>query len=323
MCIRDSPWYYHHIFADPQNAEVLWALNVNLWKSTDGGTTYTEVDVPHGDNHALWIDPQDSQRMVEGNDGGATVTFNGGKSWSTILNQPTAQLYHVAADNQEPYHLYASQQDNASISVPVWSGPNVLHPMNEWRYASGCETGPVSLHPDRPGVVWGGCYGGAINRLDVATDERRNVVLYPQLQLGQAAKDLKYRFQWVAPILVSRHDPNVVYHGSQYLHRTRDGGMTWETISPDLTTNTPAHQEAAGGPINHDVTGVEIFNTLFAISEDAKDARTLWTGSDDGRVHVTRDGGAAWREGAPPGGPKVGRGENPSLIHIWTRRREH
>jgi hypothetical protein len=164
--------------------------------------------------------------MVLGDDGGAQVTLNGGKSWSSMNNQPTAELYDVAVDNQFPYRVYSAQQDNTTISVPAWFGPNVMHPMNEWRYASGCETGPVALHPDHPDVLWGGCYGGAINRMDVRTDQRRNVVVYPQLQLGQAAKDLKYLFQWVAPILDSRHDPAVVYHGSQYLHRTRDGGMT-------------------------------------------------------------------------------------------------
>lgn len=311
--LRQRAWYYTRIEADPQDENTVYALNTSIYRSIDGGKTFTPIEVPHGDTHDLWINPRNNRLMVIGDDGGAQVTLNRGRSWSSMNNQATSEFYDVVVDNQFPYRVYSSQQDNTSISVPVWSGPNVLHPMNEWRYASGCETGPVSLHPDRPGVVWGGCYGGAINRLDVATDERRNVVLYPQLQLGQAAKDLKYRFQWVAPILVSRHDPNVVYHGSQYLHRTRDGGMTWETISPDLTTNTPAHQEAAGGPINHDVTGVEIFNTLFAISEDAKDARTLWTGSDDGRVHVTRDGGASWREVTPPGMPKFGTVENIDL----------
>lgn len=311
--LRQRAWYYTRIEADPQDENTVYALNTSIYRSIDGGKTFTPIDVPHGDTHDLWINPRNNRHMIIGDDGGAQVTLNKGRTWSSMNNQATAEFYDVVVDNQFPYRVYSSQQDNTSISVPVWSGPNVLHPMNEWRYASGCETGPVSLHPDHPEVVWGGCYGGAINRLDVRSDERRNVVLYPQLQLGQAAKDLKYRFQWVAPILVSRHDPNVVYHGSQYLHRTRDGGLTWETISPDLTTNTPAHQDAAGGPINHDVTGVEIYNTLFAISEDPKDARTLWTGSDDGRVHLTRDGGASWQEVTPPGMPKFGTVENIDL----------
>ena len=163
--------------------------------------------------------------------------------------QPTAEFYDVVVDNGFPYRVYSSQQDNTSISLPAWTGPNVLHPMNDWRYASACETGPVALHPDHPEVMYGGCYGGAISRFDINSDERRNVIIYPQLQLGQAAKNLRYRFQWVAPILVSKHDRNVVYHASQYVHRTRDGGMSWETISPDLTTNAKTKQEASGGPL--------------------------------------------------------------------------
>jgi photosystem II stability/assembly factor-like uncharacterized protein len=311
--LRQRAWYYTRVEADPQDEHTVYALNTSLYRSVDGGKSFTPINVPHGDTHDLWINPRQPKVMVLGDDGGGVVTLNGGRSWSSMNNQPTAEFYDVVVDNQFPYRVYSSQQDNTSISVPAWLGPNVLHPMNEWRYASGCETGPVALHPDHPDVLWGGCYGGAINRFDVTSDQRRNVVIYPQLQLGQAAKDLKYRFQWVAPILVSRHDPNVVYHGSQYVHRTRDGGMTWETISPDLTTNTPAHQEAAGGPINHDVTGVEIFNTLFALSEDPTDAKTLWTGSDDGRVHVTRDGGATWQDVTPTGFPALATVENIDL----------
>lgn len=311
--LRQRAWYYTRVEADPQDEHTVYAMNTSLYRSIDGGKTFSEIDVPHGDTHDLWINPRAPRVMVLGDDGGAQVTLNGGKSWSSMNNQPTAELYDVAVDNQFPYRVYSAQQDNTTISVPAWFGPNVMHPMNEWRYAAGCETGPVALHPDHPDVLWGGCYGGAINRLDVRTDQRRNVVLYPQLQLGQAAKDLKYRFQWVAPILVSRHDPAVVYHGSQFLHRTRDGGMTWETISPDLTTNTPPHQEAAGGPINHDVTGVEIFNTLFALAEDRTDPRTLWTGSDDGRVHITRDGGATWQDVTPAGFPQFATVENIDL----------
>jgi photosystem II stability/assembly factor-like uncharacterized protein len=171
----------------------------------------------------------------------------------------------------------------------------------------------VALHPDHPQVMYGGCYGGAISRWDINSDERRTVIVYPQLQLGQAAKDLKYRFQWVSPIVVSKHDRNTVYHASQFVHRTRDGGMSWETISPDLTTNDKTKQEASGGPINNDVTGVEITNVIFALSEDPNDARTLWAGSDDGRVHITRDGGTTWQNITPPNMPTYGTVENIDL----------
>ncbi|MBK8247377.1 MAG: glycosyl hydrolase [Gemmatimonadetes bacterium] len=311
--LRQRAWYYTRIEADPQNENTVYALNTGLYRSVDGGKTFASIDVPHGDTHDLWINPTNARLMVLGDDGGAVVSLTQGKSWSSMNAQPTAEFYDVVVDNGFPYRVYSSQQDNTSISIPAWSGPNILHPMNEWKYASGCETGPVALHPDRPEVIWGGCYGGAINRWDLTTDDRRNMIAYPQLQLGQAAKDLKYRFQWVAPIVVSRHDPNVVYHGAQVVLRSRDAGTTWEAISPDLTTNNKEHQSASGGPINNDITGVEIYNTIFAISEDPKDARTLWAGSDDGRLHITRDGGRSWQEITPPGMPALGTVENIDL----------
>ena len=311
--LRQRAWYYTHLKADPQEENVVYALNTSLYRSIDGGTTFTEIPVPHGDVHDLWISPADKRVMIVADDGGAQVSLNRGRTWSTYFNQPTAEFYDVITDNGFPYRAYAGQQDNTTISVPSWSSSNSVHPFQDYRYASGCETGPVALHPDDPSVIWGGCYGGAINRWDTRTDERRNVVVYPELQLGQAAKDLQYRFQWAAPILVSRHDKNVVYHGSQYVLRTRDAGLSWTRISPDLTTNTPAHQLASGGPINNDITGVEIFNTVFALAEDRRDARTLWAGTDDGRVHLTRDGGTSWTEVTPPGMPKFGTVEEIAL----------
>jgi len=311
--LRQRAWYYTRIVADPVDENTVYGLNVWLYRSVDGGKTFDQVNVPHGDTHDLWINPSNRNFMVLGDDGGGVVSLNRGKTWSSMNLQPTAEFYDVIVDNGFPYRVYSSQQDNTSISLPAWQGPNVLHPMNDWRYASACETGPVALHPDHPQVMYGGCYGGAISRFDINSDERRSVIIYPQLQLGQAARDLRYRFQWVAPILVSKHDRNVVYHASQFVHRTRDGGMSWETISPDLTTNDKTKQEAAGGPINNDVTGVEITNVIFALSEDPADARTLWAGSDDGRVHITRDGGASWQNITPPNMPTYGTVENIDL----------
>ena len=304
--LRQRAWYYTHVVADPQEEHVVYALNTSLYRSIDGGVTFTEIPVPHGDTHDLWINPQNKNLMIIGDDGGAQVSLNRGRTWSTYFNQPTAELYDVITDAAFPYRVYSAQQDNTTISVPSWSSSNTVHPFQDYAYASGCETGPVALDPKNPEVIWGGCYGGAINRWDTRTDERRNVVAYPELQLGQAAKDLQYRFQWVAPILVSRHDANVVYHGAQYVLRTRDGGTTWERISPDLTTQTKAHLEASGGPINNDITGVEIFNTVFALAEDRAYASVLWAGTDDGRVHVTRDAGRTWTEVTPPGMPTFG-----------------
>ncbi len=304
--LRQRAWYYTHVVADPRDENTVYALNTRLYRSDDGGRTFEMIPVPHGDVHDLWINPDDPKHMVVANDGGAQVSVNGGASWSTYYNQPTAELYDVIVDNGFPYRLYAGQQDNDALSVPAWMPSTAVHPKAEWRFASGCETGPVGLHPDRPEVIWGGCYGGAINVMDTRTGQRRNVNLYPQLQLGQAAKDLRHRFQWVSPIVVSPHDPDVAYHASQYVHRTTDRGMSWETISPDLTTNTPEHQEAAGGPINHDITGVEIYNTVFSLVVSPHDRNTLWAGSDDGRIHLTRDGGASWDDVTPDDMPELG-----------------
>ena len=250
--------------------------------------------------------PQNPRIMGLSDDGGSVVSLTGGKSWSSMNALPTAELYDVIVDHAYPYRVYTAQQDNTSISVPAWLDANTLHPLNAWQNAGGCETGPVALHPDFPDVMYGGCYGGAINRYEPKRDARRNVIAYPQQQVGQKGSEVKYRFQWVAPILVSRHDRNTVYHASQVVHRTRDGGMNWTVISPDLTTNDKSTQGMPGGPINGDQTGVEMFNTIFSLAEDPADTKILWTGSDDGRVHITRDGGTTWTDITPRDMPKFG-----------------
>lgn len=304
--LRQRAWYYTHVQADPVDPNTVYALNTGLYRSVDGGTTFEAIAVPHGDVHDLWIHPSDPTRMVVADDGGAQVTVNGGETWSTYFNQPTAEFYDVAVDNGFPYRVYGAQQDNTTISVPAWSDVNTLYPKQHWQNVGGCETGPIALDPDRPHVVYAGCYGGVMDRYDFSTGQRRNIMLYPQLQLGMAAKDLRHRFQWVSPMLVSSHDHRTLYHGSQYVNRSRDEGATWETISPDLTTNNPQHQEQAGGPINADVTGVEIFNVVFSIAESATTPDEIWAGSDDGRIHVTRDGGDAWIEVTPADMPPLG-----------------
>ena len=205
-----------------------------------------------------------------------------------------------------PYRIYGSQQDNTTISVLAYRKNNNLRPQEQWQYAAGCEVGPVALDPDNPDVIWSGCYGGVINRMVVSPRTvRRNVNLYPENQ-NRAPKELRNRFQWVAPIVMDPLDPITVYHASQYVNRTRDGGMTWETISPDLTTNTPEHQEFPGGPIHSDHTGVEVFNTIFSLVPSPHEAGTIWVGSDDGRVHITRDDGGSWTDVTPPGMPQYG-----------------
>ncbi|HSG10058.1 MAG TPA: hypothetical protein VLA36_16985 [Longimicrobiales bacterium] len=304
--LRQRAWYYTHVVADPQDPNTVYALNTSVYRSVDAGRTFAEIPVPHGDTHDLWINPADPDRMIIADDGGAQVTVNGGRTWSTYYNQPTAELYDVAVDNAFPYRLYGAQQDNTTISVPAWMSSNTLYAKQHWLNVGGCETGPVALHPDHPNIVFAGCYGGVIDRYDLAKDQVRNVNLYPQLQLGSAGADLKHRFQWVSPIVVSRFDPNTVYHGSQHVNRSRDQGETWETLSGDLSTDNPAHQVQSGGPINADVTGVEIFNVVFSIAESPFTAEEIWAGTDDGRIHVSRDEGQTWTEVTPPGMPALG-----------------
>lgn len=301
--LADRPFYYHHVFADPGDENTVYVLNTRLFRSVDGGRTFELIPVHHGDLHDMWINPLDPEIFVIGDDGGAEVTVTHGRTFSGVYNQPTAELYDVVVDNGHPYRIYGSQQDNTTISVLAHRKNNNLRPQEQWQYAAGCEVGPVAVDPDDPDVVWSGCYGGIINRMVVSADVRRNVNLYPEAQ-NRAPEDLRHRFQWVAPIVLDPLDPSTVYHASQYVNRTRDGGMTWETISPDLTTNTPEHQAFPGGPIHSDHTGVEVFNTIFSLAPSPHAAGTIWVGTDDGRVHITRDDGATWTDITPPGMPR-------------------
>ncbi|MEK9499580.1 VPS10 domain-containing protein [Gaopeijia maritima] len=303
--LTNRAFYYHHVIADPNDADVVYVLNVGFYRSDDGGESFERIPVHHGDVHDLWINPDDSDLFVVGDDGGAEVSLNGGRTLSGVYNQPTAELYDVQVDNGYPYRLYGSQQDNSTISVPAFRSNNNLRPQEGWSYAAGCEVGPVALDPDDPSVIWSGCYGGVINRWDRTTDVRRNMNLHPENQ-SRAPSELEHRFQWVAPIVVDPLDPQTVYHASQYLNRTRDGGHSWETISPDLTTDTPEHQRLPGGPIHSDHTGVEVFNTIFAVAPSLHTRGTIWVGTDDGRVHLTRDDGANWSEITPPEMPRHG-----------------
>jgi photosystem II stability/assembly factor-like uncharacterized protein len=297
---RQRHWYYSHLEADPLDRNTVYVMNVQMFRSVDGGREWSNVRVLHADVHDLWIHPHNPDAMVVGNDGGAQVSLNGGRSWSTMHNQATAEFYRLEVDNQFPYRLYGAQQDNSTISVSSRLEGD-LSPEQDWFSVGGAESGHISVHPhpDSAHIVWAGNYIGQIDRVDLKTGERRNMILYPQMADGIAPRDLRYRFQWNAPILISRHDPAVVYHTSQFVHRTTDGGMSWETISPDLTTNNPEQQDLPGGPLQHDHTGVEVYNTIFTFSESPHDARELWAGTDDGRVHITRDGGATWTDVTP------------------------
>jgi photosystem II stability/assembly factor-like uncharacterized protein len=302
--IVGRPFYYHHVIADPQDPNTVYSANVRLWRSVDGGENWDMIPVPHGDVHDVWINPDHPEIFVAATDGGASVTLNDGATFSGVYNQPTAEFYDVMVDNQRPYRIYGSQQDNTTISVPVEPRANALRPQEGWRYAAGCETGPIAFDPDDPDVIWGGCYGGIINRMVLSEDRRRNVNLYPESQ-DVPPSELRYRFQWVAPIVMSPHDSDVVYHASQYVHRTSDGGMTWETISPDLTTDTPEHQGFPGEPLTTDHSGVEVFNTIFALVPSPHVPGTIWVGTDDGRVHITRDDGGSWTEITPRRMPEL------------------
>jgi photosystem II stability/assembly factor-like uncharacterized protein len=297
--IRSRPWYYNHLHADPTDENTLWALNSGLWKSVDGGRTFQSLRMPHSDHHDLWINPDDPRIMVEGNDGGATVTLDGGRTWSSQLNQPTAEMYSVVVDDQFPYRVYGTQQDNSSLSLPTAAtGTGVT--LQHWRSHGGCETGPILPRPDDPAVVFSGCFGGRLARTDTRTEEFRQVRPYPQNQEGMAEADLRYRMQWNFALEISPHDPDVLYVGSQFVHRSTDEGHRWEIISPDLTGNDTARFAMAGGPISFDVTGVEIWSALLQIRESPLQQGVLWTGSNDGRVHLSRDGGESWSDVTPP-----------------------
>ncbi len=301
--LRQRPWYYTHIYADTKDKNVVYVLNTGMYKSTDGGATYDRIRTPHGDNHDLWISPVDNRHMIEGNDGGANVSLNGGDSWSALTNQPTAEIYRVVVDNQFPYRVYGAQQDNSTISVPSRPSFGVVE---DWFAVGGCESGHIAVDPRNPDIVYAGCYGGDISRVNRKTGESRDILIYPQLQLGQAPKDLRYRFQWNAPIRISPQDPKVLYHTSQFVHRSTDEGRSWETISPDLTRNEPSRQVYSGEPISHDSTGVEVYDVIFAFEDSPFQKGLLWAGSDDGLVHVSKDNGKHWDNVTPKGMPEWG-----------------
>ena len=292
------PWYYMHIIPDPQDADTLWALDVQAWKSIDGGKTFFEVQIPHGDHHDLWIDPHNPQRMIEGNDGGACVSFTGGASWSNIYNQPTAEFYHVITDNQVPYRVYGPQQDNSTISVPSSSPYGSITNAMTYEIGGG-ESGYIAVRPDDPNIVYAGNYQGYMTRYDHRTLEERNIAVWPEPATGWGAKDQKYRFQWTSPIMLSPHDPNVLYTAGNYVFRSTDEGSSWEIISPDLTRNDVSKQEASGGPPTKDNTGAEYYCTIFAFTESPLTPGLFWAGSDDGLVHISRDGGRSWQNVTP------------------------
>jgi photosystem II stability/assembly factor-like uncharacterized protein len=296
--LLQRPWYYTHIKAHPKYAETFYVMNVNFWKTTDSGKSFKRIRTPHGDNHDLWIDPEDPMRMIEGNDGGATVSLNGGKTWSTLYNQPTAQFYHVTTDNRTPYRVYGAQQDNSTISVPS-SSPRGAITQDEWYSVGGCESGYIAVHPENPDIVYAGCYGGTLTRYDHKLRRTWNISVWPENPMGWGAKELKYRFQWTFPIHFSAHDPNVLYTAGNHVFRSTSEGRSWEKISPDLTRNDKSKMESSGGPLTKDNTSVEYYGTVFAFAESPVEKGLLWTGSDDGLIHISRDNGKTWNNVTP------------------------
>ncbi|MEP7338701.1 MAG: glycosyl hydrolase [Acidobacteriota bacterium] len=286
--LRQRAWYYSHIYADPKNADTMYVLNVGFHKSIDGGRTYTTMNPPHGDNHDLWIAPDNPDRMIEANDGGANVTYNGGKMWSE-QDQATGQFYRVALDNDFPYHVYGAQQDNSTIKIASRTTSFGITE-KDWDVTAGSESGWVQPSPKDSMIVFGGNYGGLLERLDHHTGQSRDVNVWPDNPMGWGAEGMKYRFQWNFPILFSPHDPNVLYTGGNLLFKTTNEGQTWKIISPDLTRNDKTKLGPSGGPITKDNTSVEYYSTIFTVAESPVTKGVIWTGSDDGLVQVTRNG---------------------------------
>jgi photosystem II stability/assembly factor-like uncharacterized protein len=297
--LRARSWYYMHVFADPLDANKVYVLNAPFFQSIDGGKSFQSIATPHGDNHDLWIHPDNPQVMINANDGGANISFNGGKSWSSQANQPTAQFYRVNADNRFPYYLYGGQQDNTSVAIPSQTNGSGIR--NEDFYSvGGCESAYCAFDPDDPSHVYAGCYQGIISEYNVALQLEKDIMAYPDLGLGSIPSQQKYRFNWNAPILVSQHDPSVLYHAGNLLFKSTDRGLSWEIISPDLTRNLPQHLEAGGGPITNEAAGGEIYHTIMYVAESPQEAQTLWVGADDGLLHLSQDGGQTWQNITPP-----------------------
>lgn len=304
--IRQRPWYYTRVYADTQNADTVYVLNVAFHKSIDGGRTFTTIGTPHGDNHDLWIAPNDNQRMVEGNDGGANVTNDGGRTW-TEQDQATAQFYRVAVDNDFPYNIYGAQQDNSTVRIASRTNEGAITTADWWDVGGG-ESGWIAPHPDNSNIVFAGSYGGFLTRYDHRTRQLRNVNVYPDNPMGGGAETMKYRFQWNYPILFSPHKMDgkwPLYAAGNLLFRSLDEGHSWQAISPDLTRNDKSKQGSSGGPITQDNTSVEYYSTIFTVSESALQQGVIWAGTDDGLVQITRDGGKTWTNITPRDLPEV------------------
>ena len=296
--LRQRAWYYTRIYADTQDQNIVYVMNVRYHKSTDGGKTYKTFNAPHGDHHDLWIAPEDNQRMIIGDDGGAQVSFDAGENWTTYMNQPTSQFYRVTTDDHFPYRIYGAQQDNSTVRIAHRTQGRFIGE-SDWEPTAGGESAHLAIDPTNNDIVYGGSYGGLLTRVNHKTGETRAINVWPDDPMGHGAEDFKYRFQWNFPILFSPHEKNKLYAASNHLHVTCNEGQSWEIISPDLTRNDPTTLGPSGGPITKDNTGVEYYATIFAVQESKYEKDVIWTGSDDGLVYITTDGGKNWSNVTP------------------------
>jgi photosystem II stability/assembly factor-like uncharacterized protein len=299
---RQRAWYFNTVFADPKDPNIVYVLNTRAYRSTDAGKTFKVLHTRHGDNHELWIDPTNPRRMISSNDGGANISVDNGETWTSVMNQPTGQFYHVAADDAFPFRLYGAQQDSSTVSIAT-AGSEGGVGVQDWYDVGGGESGYVVPDPTDGEIVYAGGYDAQLTRYDHRTGNLRQITPWPRNIMGWAAKDLPYRFQWTAPIMVSKHDGHALYFGAQVLFRSTDQGQTWTVVSPDLTRNDKSRQQSSGGPITKDNTSIETFDTIFSIAESPVADGLIWVGSDDGLIHITRDGGAHWTDVTPPAMP--------------------
>ena len=301
--LRQRAWYYSKIYADTQDEDIIYVMNVSYHKSKDGGKTFKSSNAPHGDHHDLWIAPEDNQRMIIGDDGGAQVSYNAGSTWSTYHNQPTAQFYRVTTDNSFPYRIYVAQQDNSTLRVNHRSSTSGITE-KDWEETAGGESAHLAIDPLDNDIVYGGSYGGFLTRVNHKNNSVRGINVWPDNPMGYGAEGMKYRFQWNFPIHFSKHNPKKLYTFSNHVHVSENEGQSWKIISPDLTRNDPEKLKSSGGPITQDNTGVEYYCTIFAANESPLKEGLIWIGSDDGLIHLTRDGGNNWENITPPMMPK-------------------